>query len=234
MPRLAPAGCQKHSGNGATHPQWEVAAETAEAGGMPPTPGYKPKRSRDTGRDFAVAAAICAAFATAPTHAAVMWNFNYIDAGVGFNDPTTGAARRGALESAANYVSSFLTSYTATLDIEVNGAVTSASTLASASSEFNAPFPGNGFAVQGDVMLKILGNGRILCGTKDGMSTGISPTSPGSSATTSRPVSSTSSRPQSMNFCMPSDLHRKSRKPASTVLTTRRALPGHGRRSTSS
>ena len=50
--------------------------------------------------------------------------------------------RQSALESAANYVSSFLTSYTATLEIDVNGAVTAdTSTLASASSEFNAPYP---------------------------------------------------------------------------------------------
>ena len=119
---------------------------------------------------LAVAAAICAAFATAPTHAAVMWNFNYIDAGVGFNDAAEGAARRGALQSAADYVSSFLTSYTATLQIDVNGAVTADTKLASAGSEFNAPFPGNGFAVQGDVMLKILGGDGAdpSAGTKDG------------------------------------------------------------------
>ena len=52
---------------------------------------------------------------------------------------------------------------------------------------------GNGFAVQGDVMLKILGgNGRIPPGTKDGtVDWNFTGTSPGSSATTFRPVSST-------------------------------------------
>ena len=52
------------------------------------------------------AAALCAAFAAAPTHAAVTWSFDYLDAvGVGFNDIAAGAARRGELQSAANYVS---------------------------------------------------------------------------------------------------------------------------------
>lgn len=185
---------------------------------------------------LAVAAAICAAFATAPTHAAVMWNFNYIDAGVGFNDPTTGAARQSALESAANYVSSFLTSYTATS--------TSKSTARSLppvrwhrpvrSSMHPIPVPALPCRAT-SCSRSSAATGRIpLQAPRMVLSTGISPTSLESLTTTSRPVSSTSSRPQCMNSCMPSDLHRKSRKTASTVLTTRRALPGHGRRSTSS
>ncbi|WP_291983792.1 PEP-CTERM sorting domain-containing protein [Candidatus Accumulibacter sp. ACC005] len=117
------------------------------------------------------AAALCAAFAAAPTHAAVTWSFDYLDAvGVGFNDIAAGAARRGELQSAANYVSTFLTSYTANIFMSVDGSGNTPGNLASASSNFNASRPANGFNDRGDVMLKILGGDAAdpAVGTADG------------------------------------------------------------------
>ena len=106
-----------------------------------------------------VLAALCAAFAAAPTQAAVMWDFNFNDAnGIGFNDVAEGAARQGALQTAANYVSSYLTSYTATIVMDVDGSLSGGDgTLASASSNFNQAPTTTGFGDRGDVMLKILG-----------------------------------------------------------------------------
>lgn len=107
-----------------------------------------------------VLAALCAAFAAAPTQAAVVWNFNYGDAvGVGFNHVTEGTARQGALQGAADYVSTYLTSYTATIEMDVDGSIGGggSSTLASASANFNQSPTTTGFGDQGDVMLKILG-----------------------------------------------------------------------------
>ncbi|MEF8722792.1 MAG: hypothetical protein V5B30_09425 [Candidatus Accumulibacter delftensis] len=104
------------------------------------------------------AAAICAAFAAAPTHAAVVWSFDYTDAaGVGFNHLTDGTVRQNELQSAANYVSSFLTSYSTTLYMTVDGSGSTPGNLASAGSNYNASNPGPGFGDQGDVMRKILG-----------------------------------------------------------------------------
>ena len=105
-----------------------------------------------------VLAALCAAFAAAPTQAAVVWNFNYLDAaGVGFNDVANGAARQSALQGAADYVSTYLTSYTATIEMNVDGTISGGGTLASASSEFSQVPTTTGFNDQGDVMRKILG-----------------------------------------------------------------------------
>ncbi len=92
-----------------------------------------------------------------PIHAAVIWDFNYVDVGVGFNDPTEGADRRNALETAANFVSSFLTSYTATIQMDVDGSTSGGGTLAAAGSDFNGAVFNPGFGSQGDVMIKILG-----------------------------------------------------------------------------
>ena len=104
-----------------------------------------------------IAAAITTAISTTPAQAGVIFDFNYTDVGVGFNDATEGAARRGALESAGSYLSSFLTSYNATILLDVNGAEQGTKTLASASSSFNSAYPGIGFSDNGDVMSKILG-----------------------------------------------------------------------------
>lgn len=104
-----------------------------------------------------LAIAMVAALASSPLQAAVVWDFNYTDVNTGFNDATSGAARQNALESAANYVSSFLTGYTATIQMDVDGSVSGGGTLAAAGSAFNGVTNTPGFGIQGDVMTKILG-----------------------------------------------------------------------------
>lgn len=91
------------------------------------------------------------------SQAQVTFNFNYTDVGVGFNDATEGAARRGALESSASMLATYFGNYSATIDIDVNGGVTDDSFLASAGSAYTASFPGAGFGDRGDVMRQILG-----------------------------------------------------------------------------
>lgn len=92
------------------------------------------------------------------SQAAVNFIFNFTDAvGFGFNAVgQTGLDRQAGLAQAANYVGSFLVNYNATINIDVNGSVTNDNTLASASSHFNASYPGEGFGVRGDIMTKIL------------------------------------------------------------------------------
>ncbi len=93
------------------------------------------------------------------SRAAVDFLFNYTDApGVGFNAAgQLGADRRASLDLSAGVLEGYLAAYTATIHIDVNGSVTDDSTLASAGSNFNAGFPGEGFDSRGDVMMKILG-----------------------------------------------------------------------------
>lgn len=92
------------------------------------------------------------------SHAAVNFVFNFTDApGFGFNAAgQTGLDRQAGLAQAADYVGSFLANYNATINIDVNGSVTNDTTLASASSNYNAPYPGEGFGFRGDIMTKIL------------------------------------------------------------------------------
>lgn len=106
-----------------------------------------------------VIATMVACFVSA-ANADVVFQFNFTDApGVGFNaSGQTGADRRAALSQAGTYISSVLGSaYTATIHLDVNGSQTNDTTLASAASNFNAPYPGAGFGSAGDVQLKILG-----------------------------------------------------------------------------
>ena len=93
------------------------------------------------------------------SRAAVDFIFNFTDApGVGFNAAgQVGADRRASLDIAAGVLESYLANYNATINIDVNGGVTNDTTLASASSNLNLAFPGNGFGTRGDVMIKILG-----------------------------------------------------------------------------
>jgi hypothetical protein len=121
-------------------------------------------------KKLAVAATICAAFAAAPTQAAVVWSFDYTDVNSGFNDPVLGSARQGVLQSAADYLSGFLTSYTATINMSVDGSGSTPGNLASAGTNYNAPNPGPGFGDQGDIMRKILGGNAAdpAPGTADG------------------------------------------------------------------
>ncbi len=91
------------------------------------------------------------------SHGALTFNFNYTDAGTGFNDPTFGTDRRNALSSAASTLASWYPSYTAEITVTVSSYVNAESlTLASASSPFGASVPG----FKNNVMRgKILSNG---------------------------------------------------------------------------
>lgn len=104
-------------------------------------------------------AAILLTSGVLPCRAAVSFTFDFTDAsGVGFNAAgQTGADRRAALQRAGDYVSSFFINYNANIVMSVNGSQTGTTTLASASSAFNATPDGPGFGDQGDVMRKILG-----------------------------------------------------------------------------
>ncbi|MCA9199759.1 MAG: hypothetical protein KDA87_19600 [Planctomycetales bacterium] len=63
------------------------------------------------------------------------------------------------MSQAGAYISGVLgPAYTATIQLDVNGSQTNDTTLASAASNFNSSFPGNGFDSAGDVQRKILGN----------------------------------------------------------------------------
>ncbi len=120
-------------------------------------------RKQSRGLSWALAGAAAAASLLAlPARsvATVDFTFNFTDAaGFGFNaNGQTGADRRAGLAQAAGYVSSVLgASYTATIIMDVNGSVTADTTLASASTNYNSAYPGEGFGTRGDVMLKILG-----------------------------------------------------------------------------
>ncbi len=101
----------------------------------------------------------------------MIWDFKYTDVvtgtGAGFDDPTEGAARQGALASAGDYLSGFLTSYSATIQMDVDGSETGDSTLAAAGSNYNGT-AAPGFVERGDVMTKILGGADPAPGTADG------------------------------------------------------------------
>lgn len=106
---------------------------------------------------LALAAVIGSVIATAPAQADVIWDFNYTDVGTGFNDAAFGTARQGALQSAGNYVSSFLTSYNATIQMNVDGSTSGGGTLAAAGTNYTGAAFSPGFTQRGDVMTKILG-----------------------------------------------------------------------------
>lgn len=89
--------------------------------------------------------------------AQVSFNFNYMDVGIGFNDPTHGVTRRAALESSASMLSGYFANYSATIDIDVNGGVIDNGFLASAGSYYSSLDPGPGFGDRGDIMHQILG-----------------------------------------------------------------------------
>ncbi len=122
--------------------------------------------SRNILRGFAVCLAALAVVDSAV--ADVQFSFNYVDINVGFNDPTHGPARRAALADAAGRVGACFINYDATIDIDVNGGSTDDDMLASAGTNWNAAFPGNGFGSQGDVMIKILGGADPAPGVADG------------------------------------------------------------------
>lgn len=83
-----------------------------------------------------IAVLLILAATTCVGRAQITFSFTFNDVGTGFNDPTYGAARRSALQSAADTLSGYFTSYPArTVPITVNTSLTSGSGfLASAGS----------------------------------------------------------------------------------------------------
>jgi hypothetical protein len=103
-----------------------------------------------------------------PAQAALTFNFNYIDpAGSGFNaNEPLGSARRAALQQTATLVSNMFPAYSATISMDVNGAVTEDSVLAAAGSNNNSPCIA-GFQ-RPDVASIVLGGTDPAPGTADG------------------------------------------------------------------
>jgi hypothetical protein len=115
-------------------------------------------------------ALLLALFGPFPVGAQITFQFTYNDPpGVGFNDPTEGAARQAALQQTAALLASFLPGYTATISMSVDGAETTDGVLAAAGSNFNAADICNpGFASRGDVGRKTLGGADPDPGAVDG------------------------------------------------------------------
>ncbi len=87
---------------------------------------------------FACAGLLAALGLCAPATAQISFAFNYTDSNTGFNDPTLGADRRAALQSAANTLAGYFTGYSArtvTLDVSSENSPGSG-TLASAGSYY--------------------------------------------------------------------------------------------------
>jgi len=81
-----------------------------------------------------VAGCLAAGFLAQPAQAALTFNFNFLNPGQGFNDPTYGAARKAALNDAANAFGAYFSSYTATLTYDVNSENINGGFLAAAGS----------------------------------------------------------------------------------------------------
>jgi len=100
-------------------------------------------------------------------------NFEYLDSpGVGFNDAAEGAARRQALEDAAQTLASkFVVDFPVTVTLEVDGSETNDGVLAGASSNFNSAGVAactQGFGNSGDVSIIVQGGSDPAPGTADG------------------------------------------------------------------
>jgi hypothetical protein len=91
--------------------------------------------SRFRAKPIIMAASLAVGFITLPAQAALTFTFNYLSDGVGFSDPTYGAARQAALNSAANRLGSYFSSYNANLVYDVTSYSADNSTLASAGSD---------------------------------------------------------------------------------------------------
>lgn len=95
----------------------------------------------------AIAAGLMLLCTAATTSAQLVFTFTYQDVvgstGAGYDDPTLGATRRGALESAASTLAGYFTGYSVTVNFTVTSENTNSGTLASAGS--GVSFSGNGF-----------------------------------------------------------------------------------------
>ncbi|MEJ2425766.1 MAG: hypothetical protein P8101_15150 [Candidatus Thiodiazotropha sp.] len=81
-----------------------------------------------------LASSLMLGFVAQPAQAALTFNFNYLSDGVGFTDPTYGAQRQAALNSAANRLGAYFSNYTAEVTYDVTSYSMDDNTLASAGS----------------------------------------------------------------------------------------------------
>lgn len=108
-------------------------------------------------KSILIASTLAIGFAAQPAQAALSFSFNYLSPGQGFDDPTFGAARKTALNQAADLLGAYFSNYTANLTYDVissnNG---NTNTLASAGSPM---FVDPGTFQASAVQTKILSNG---------------------------------------------------------------------------
>jgi len=116
---------------------------------------FLPKKTAQ-GKISATALLISLCLSTQPAQAALTFNFTYLSPGQGFDDPTFGAARKAALNSAADLLGEYFVNYTATLDYDVTSSSVNESRLASAGSSYSV-VPGT--FQRTTVQTKILTNG---------------------------------------------------------------------------
>jgi hypothetical protein len=104
-----------------------------------------------------------------PADATVIWQFNYTDpSGVGFNATgQLGADRKQAVNEAAAVLSNIFSAYSATIQLDVDGAETNNNTLAAAASHLNSSLAA-GFGNRVDVGRNILGEADPSPSAADG------------------------------------------------------------------
>lgn len=108
--------------------------------------------------------------ASASSQAAVTFAFNYLDApGVGFNDAAEGTARKQALTNAVNAFSQSLSSYTATINLDINGAASGSTLMSAGSNAVADSFAGGGFGRYEVVRNKILSGTDLNGAASDGV-----------------------------------------------------------------
>lgn len=102
-----------------------------------------------------------------PVGAQLTFTFNYTDsAGVGFNDASTGTARKSAIELAGMNFASAFSAYDANIVLDVSGGDTG-DTLMSASGNFE-DFPSIGFGLDEVILNKVLTGTDLNGSTSDG------------------------------------------------------------------
>lgn len=108
-------------------------------------------------KSILIASTLALGFAAQPAQAALSFSFNYLSPGQGFDDPTFGAARKSALNQAADLLGAYFSNYTANLTYDVvSYSDSNSNTLASAGSPM---YVEPGTFQQTAVQTKILSNG---------------------------------------------------------------------------
>ncbi|MDD2800368.1 MAG: PEP-CTERM sorting domain-containing protein [Methylococcales bacterium] len=116
------------------------------------TPSKRPRAVKT----ITIASTLALGLLAQPAQAALTFSFNYLNPGQGFDDPTFGAARKSALNDAANLLGVYFSNYEANLTYDVTSSSIDEPRLASAgSSQYVVP----GTFQQSIVQTKILTNG---------------------------------------------------------------------------